>query len=94
MFEKVLLLALFLFSFATLLFLYRAIKGPTVPDRIIAMDTIGINLISIMAILSVLLRTHAFFEAILLLGMLSFIGTVAFSKFIERGIVFDYDQNG
>lgn len=93
MFELVLMLALFLFSLAIAFFLYRVVKGPTVPDRIIAMDTIGINLIAMMAILSVLLKTYAFFEVILLFGILSFVSTIAFSRFIERGIVVDYDRD-
>lgn len=94
MFEILLQAALFCFSVSIAAFLYRAIKGPSVPDRIIAMDTIGINLIAVMGILSILFRTHAYFEVMLLLGILSFIGTVAFSKFIERGVLVDYDRNG
>lgn len=85
--------ALFAFSVSIAVFLYRAIKGPSLPDRIIAMDTIGINLIAIMAILSVLLKTYAFFEVILLFGILSFVGTVAFAKFIERGVLVDDDSS-
>ncbi|NLP43311.1 MAG: Na(+)/H(+) antiporter subunit F1 [Peptococcaceae bacterium] len=93
MLKVVLLIALSIFSVSVLLLLIRVIKGPTAPDRIIAMDTIGINLLSIMALLSILLKTRAFMGAVLLFGMLSFIGTVAYSRFIERGIVIDYDDN-
>ena len=93
MLKVVLLIALSIFSLSVLLLLIRVIKGPTAPDRIIAMDTIGINLLSIMALLSILLKTRAFRGAVLLFGMLSFIGTVAYSRFIERGIVIDYDDN-
>ncbi|NLW07949.1 MAG: Na(+)/H(+) antiporter subunit F1 [Clostridia bacterium] len=93
MFNLILTLALFIFSLSVALFLYRVVKGPSAPDRIIAMDTIGINLIAMMAILSILLKTYAFFEVILLFGILSFIGTIAFSKFIERGILVEYDRD-
>jgi multicomponent Na+:H+ antiporter subunit F len=93
MFNLILRLALFIFSLAVVFFLYRVVKGPSAPDRIIAMDTIGINLIAMMAILSILLKTYAFFEVILLFGILSFVSTIAFSKFIERGIVVDYDRD-
>ncbi|MGI5891446.1 MAG: Na(+)/H(+) antiporter subunit F1 [Bacillota bacterium] len=94
MFNMILTVALILFSVAIAILMYRVIKGPSVPDRIIAMDAIGINLIAMMAILSILLKTYAFFDIILLLGILSFIGTVAFSKFIERGVLIDHDRNG
>ncbi|NLF79744.1 MAG: Na(+)/H(+) antiporter subunit F1 [Clostridia bacterium] len=91
MLELLLKGALLLFSISIALFLYRVIKGPTVPDRVLAMDTLGINLLAAMAILSVLHKAYAFSEVILLFGILSFIGTVAFSKFIERGVLIDDD---
>ena len=85
--EKVLLVALVFFMLAIGLLLYRVIKGPTMPDRAIALDTIGVNLISSIAIVSIILATKAFLEAILILGILAFIGTIAFSKYIERGVI-------
>lgn len=93
MFEKILMAALFVFSLSIAVFLYWAIKGPSMPDRILAMDAIGIDLIAVMAILSILLRTYAFFEVILLLGILSFIGIVAFTQFIERGVSIECERD-
>ncbi|SDI84453.1 Na(+)/H(+) antiporter subunit F1 [Alteribacillus bidgolensis] len=72
-----------------LIALYRVAKGPSMPDRVIALDMIGINLISLVAVVSLILETTAFFEVMLLLGILAFIGTVAFSKFIEKGVVIE-----
>jgi len=71
------------------MFVYRLIKGPTAPDRVIALDAMGVTLISMIALLSILVGTNFYLEIILLLAILSFIGTVAFSKFIEKGEVFD-----
>lgn len=85
--ETILLLALTFFMIAIALLLYRAIIGPSMPDRAIALDTIGVNMISSIAIVSIILSTTAFLEAILILGILAFIGTIAFSKFIERGVI-------
>ncbi len=87
MIEKIMLVSLALFMVAIALLLYRIIKGPTLPDRAIAIDTIGVNLISAIAIVSIVLKTKAFLEAILILGVLAFIGTIAFSKYIERGVI-------
>ncbi|MFD9627985.1 Na(+)/H(+) antiporter subunit F1 [Peribacillus muralis] len=74
-------------------FLYRLIIGPSVPDRVVALDAIGINLIAIVALASIVMDTSAYLEAILLLGILSFIGTVAFAKFIEKGEIIEDDRN-
>ena len=87
MIDKVLLLALALFSVSIALSLYRVIRGPSMPDRAIALDTIGINLLSAIAIVSIVLETKAYLEAILILGILAFIGTIAFTKYIERGVI-------
>lgn len=74
---------------------WRLLKGPTLPDRVAALDTIGINLLAMVAVLSVLLETKAFIEIILLIGILSFIGTTAFARYIERGVVLEngHDQD-
>ncbi|MFB4164841.1 Na(+)/H(+) antiporter subunit F1 [Alteribacillus sp. JSM 102045] len=76
-------------AISILIALYRVAKGPSMPDRVIALDMIGINLISLVAVVSLILETIAFFEVMLLLGILAFIGTVAFSKFIEKGVVIE-----
>ncbi|GKV66607.1 MULTISPECIES: Na(+)/H(+) antiporter subunit F1 [unclassified Sporosarcina] len=69
--------------------LYRVWKGPSVPDRLIALDAIGVMLISAIALLSILFDTPFFIDVILLIAIMSFIGTVSFSKFIERGEIID-----
>lgn len=84
-------LAVISLAFAGLLF--RLVKGPTVADRVVALDAIGISLVSIVALLSLIIETEFFLEIILLLSILSFIGTAAFAKFIERGEIFDRDDN-
>ncbi|WP_412888550.1 Na(+)/H(+) antiporter subunit F1 [Bacillus sp. 1P06AnD] len=73
--------------------LYRVIKGPSIPDRVIALDAMVINLIAIIALISILLDTYAFLEVILLLGILAFIGTVAFAKYLEKGEIIENDRN-
>ncbi|MFF2889218.1 Na(+)/H(+) antiporter subunit F1 [Paenibacillus sp. NPDC057967] len=89
MMDGLLITALILLSLAILGALYRLLKGPSIPDRIAALDTIGILLLATIAVLSMLLRTTAYFDIILLLGILTFIGTTAFARYIERGVVLE-----
>ncbi|NEU30667.1 Na(+)/H(+) antiporter subunit F1 [bacterium LRH843] len=84
-------LVLVILSMAVLL--YRLFRGPTIPDRLIALDAIGVMLISAIALLSVLFDTGYFIEVILLIAIMSFIGTVSFSKFIEKGEIIERDRN-
>ncbi|KGA98483.1 monovalent cation/H+ antiporter subunit F [Alkalihalobacillus alcalophilus ATCC 27647 = CGMCC 1.3604] len=73
--------------------IYRIIKGPTPADRLMALDTIGINLISMTALICMILRTSAYLTVILLVGILAFIETVSIAKFIERGVVLERKRN-
>ncbi len=93
MIELMLRISLVLFTLSIAIVLYRVIRGPSMPDRVIALDTIGVNLISGIAVISILLQTRAFLEAILIIGILSFISTIALSKFIERGVIVEYKRN-
>ncbi|MGD6777813.1 Na(+)/H(+) antiporter subunit F1 [Sutcliffiella horikoshii] len=92
-FDVLLSISLIIISIATLGLVYRVIKGPSIPDRVMALDSIGINLIAITAITSIMLRTDAFLEVILLLGVIAFVGTVAFSKFLQKGEIIEYDRD-
>ncbi|SDH65881.1 multisubunit sodium/proton antiporter, MrpF subunit (TC 2.A.63.1) [Planococcus glaciei] len=85
--------SLLVISFAFSGLLYRLVKGPTVADRVVALDALGVALVSIVALLSLIIGTEFFLEIILLLSILSFIGTTAFAKFIERGEIFDRNNN-
>jgi multicomponent Na+:H+ antiporter subunit F len=89
MIQWILICSLFFLTFSILATLYRLVKGPTAPERVQALDALGTNLIAGVAIFSVLLRSTAFFEVILLIGILSFIGTIALARFIERGVVIE-----
>lgn len=89
MIETILFISLTCVGISIVLTFFRIILGPTFSDRVLAMDVIGVNLISAMAIVSILFDTHAFFDVILILAILAFVSTIAFSKFIERGVVVD-----
>lgn len=93
MLDIVIKIALIGFTLSSFILLLRVIKGPSTPDRVIALDAMGINLIAITGLMSMLLSTKAYLDAILLLGILSFIGTIAFSKFLEKGVIIEYERN-
>ncbi|WP_096434535.1 Na(+)/H(+) antiporter subunit F1 [Alteribacter populi] len=67
----------------------RVVIGPTLSDRVAALDTIGINLIGFIGIIMLIQNTLAYSEVILVIAILAFIGSIALAKFIEGGVVFD-----
>ncbi|MED1439898.1 Na(+)/H(+) antiporter subunit F1 [Aeribacillus composti] len=93
MFEFIIWISLALIASSSLLLMIRLIKGPSVPDRAISLDAIGINLVGITAIMSIVLDTSAFLDIILLIGILAFIGTVSIAKFLEKGEIIENDRN-
>lgn len=93
MIESILYTALTLFGVAIIIALYRIIFGPSLPDRVISLDMIGVNLVSGIAIISILLKTKSFLEVILIIGILAFISTIAFAKYIERGVIIDRNRD-
>lgn len=84
-------IAIFGISISLILLLYRILTGPTNPDRAAGLDVIGINLMSIAVIMAILLGTNKLNDVILLIGILSFIGTIGISKYIEKGVLIERD---
>lgn len=74
-----------------LLLMIRILVGPTNPDRAVALDALGINIISITAFMSIVLLTTKLNDVILLIGILLFLGTIAIAKYIEKGVIIDRD---
>ncbi|MBB3275628.1 MULTISPECIES: K+/H+ antiporter subunit F [Pseudoxanthomonas] len=69
---------------AMLLALWRLLRGPTVPDRILALDTLFVAGIAELMLFGMHLDTPIYFEAALIIAMLGFVGTVVLSKYILR----------
>lgn len=65
--------------------LWRLLKGPSLGDRIVAMDTMVINAIAVIVLIGIATASGTYYEAALLLAMVGFIGTVSYCKFLLRG---------
>ena len=63
--------------------LYRAWRGPTIPDRMVAIDILGILVAGICALLAVVTRLSFLMDIALAWIFLSFIGTLALAKYLS-----------
>jgi multicomponent Na+:H+ antiporter subunit F len=70
---------------SALICLYRALAGPTVIDRIVAVNVIGTKTISVVLLIGLIFEQVEFFVDIAFVyALINFIGTLAFSKYFER----------
>jgi len=82
--EIALLVAAWSVGLSMLMAVWRLLRGPTVPDRILALDTLNTTAIAALVLLGMYLRTAVYFEAALVIAMLGFVSTVVLSKYVIR----------
>ncbi|WP_049917176.1 monovalent cation/H+ antiporter complex subunit F [Halogeometricum pallidum] len=73
----------------TLLVSYRVIKGPTVPDRVVALDTIGTNVVAIAVLYSMLTWQGYFIDVSVVLAIIGFISTVTVARYVTEGDIIE-----
>ena len=76
-------------SIALILNLTRLFLGPNTADRILALDTMYINSIALILVYGMHSETPLYFEAALLIAMLGFVSSVAFSKYLLPGDIIE-----
>ncbi|MEQ8357631.1 MAG: K+/H+ antiporter subunit F [Kiloniellaceae bacterium] len=77
------------FALGLLLNFYRLARGPSIADRVLALDTMVINGIALLILFGIRSETPMYFEATLLFAMVGFISTVAYCRFILRGDIIE-----
>jgi multicomponent Na+:H+ antiporter subunit F len=84
--EDVLLVAAAAFVVASLVGVYRIVRGPTMPDRVIAVNVIGSNTVIVIALLAAAIGEPGALDIALVYALLNFVLSIAISKFsVERG---------
>lgn len=69
---------------STLIIFIRFLIGPTLPDRVIALDLLLTTGIGIIAIYSVTTNQPAFLDIAMIMALIAFLGTVAFAYYLEK----------
>jgi multicomponent K+:H+ antiporter subunit F len=77
------------FGLGLLLNIYRVIFAPMTGDRILALDTMVINSIAILALFGIYEGTTVYFEASMIIAMTGFISTVSYTRFLLRGDIIE-----
>lgn len=83
------LIALACITAALLLSFWRLLRGPSLPDRILALDTMYINTVALLVLFGIHQGITVFFEAALIIALMGFVGTVALCKYLLRGDIIE-----
>jgi len=81
--------ALAAIALAMLICGWRLLRGPETTDRLLALDTLYINVVALVILLGIRWQTGLLFEAALIVAMLGFVSTVALARYIMRGDVME-----
>jgi multicomponent Na+:H+ antiporter subunit F len=79
----------FVLVLCILMAVYRVVAGPSLPDRVIALDVIGTNIVGLILVLEIKSNSRALVDAALVIALLAFMGTVALAKYLAGGTVID-----
>ncbi|MGC8202962.1 K+/H+ antiporter subunit F [Aliiroseovarius sp. PTFE2010] len=77
------------FGLGLLFCLWRVVFGPNPADRILALDTMVINVIALLVLYGIAEGTAVYFEASMLVAMVGFVSTVAYCRFVLRGDIIE-----
>ena len=76
-------------ALAVVLCSWRLLRGPELPDRILAIATLYMNMVALVILLDIRWDTELLFEAALLVAMMGFVSTVALARYVTRGDVIE-----
>jgi multicomponent Na+:H+ antiporter subunit F len=85
MFAIVSQITLVTLGLALVLAFVRFVKGPTLPDLIVAMDLFGVLVVGIIVVLEGSTGVRATLDAAIVIALIGFLGTVAYATYVERG---------
>lgn len=71
-------------SAALVLAFIRLVRGPSLPDRVVALDLISALAVGIISVSAIETGQRIMLEAAIVLALISFLGTVAFARYLER----------
>ena len=82
-------LSLIALTLSMIMCLIRLVMGPSIVDRLLALDTIFLNAICLIILLGIYWASTFMFEGALLVAMLGFVSTAALARYFTTGHVID-----
>jgi len=75
-----------LLSLAALMAFVRLARGPSLPDRVVALDLLSTLSLGMIAVYAIITDRPVVIDVAIVLGLLAFLGTVAFARYLEKRV--------
>jgi multicomponent Na+:H+ antiporter subunit F len=63
----------------------RLVRGPSLPDRVVALELCGTVVVGMIAVQAIMTEQSVLLDVAIGLALVSFLGTVAFARYVQRG---------
>lgn len=77
-------MAIMLLCASLVLAFVRLARGPSLPDRVVALDLIAVLVVGMIAVLTIRTNSAEVLRAAIVLALVSFLGTIAFARYVEK----------
>ncbi|MCG8343785.1 MAG: monovalent cation/H+ antiporter complex subunit F [Chlorobiales bacterium] len=77
-------ISVIIIGLSILVIFLRLVIGPSIEDRIVALDLLSANAIAFIAVYSIQKDTTTFLDVGIIVALLAFLGTVAFAYYLGR----------
>jgi multicomponent Na+:H+ antiporter subunit F len=76
-------IAMAMLALGAVLTFIRLLRGPTLPDRVISIDLLGILIVCVLVVMAGDSGQHAYLDVAMVIALISFVGTVAYARYLE-----------
>lgn len=76
--------ALSMLAIAAILSFVRVLRGPTLPDRVVSIDLVGVLIVGLTVVAAAATGEQAFLDVAMVIALVSFVGTIAYARYIVR----------
>ncbi|MYL22453.1 pH regulation protein F [Halomonas alkaliantarctica] len=83
--DQVILISQVIMSLALILVFVRIVRGPSLPDRVVALELFSTTVVGLVAVYTIKTDVASFLDAAIVIALMGFLATIGFARFLERG---------
>ncbi|GGY00293.1 hypothetical protein GCM10007160_30050 [Litchfieldella qijiaojingensis] len=78
-------ITLALMTLAMCLAFVRLVKGPTLPDRVVALELFSTLIVGVIGVIAIMTDVASFLDVTIVMALMAFLASIGFARFLERG---------